>query len=37
MKFTLAEHHGLKEGKDSRIRQFADEVRVNSTRFTLPH
>lgn len=36
MEFTLAEHHGLKESKDSRIRQLADEIGVNSVRFILP-
>jgi len=36
MEFTLAEHQGLKEGEDSRIRQLADEIGVNSARFRLP-
>jgi len=35
MEFTLAEHQGLKEGEDSRIRQLADEIGVKSARFTL--
>ncbi len=26
IEFTLAEHQGLKEGEDSRIRQLADEI-----------
>ena len=36
MEFILAEHQGLKEGEDTRVRQLSDEIGVNSSRFTLP-
>ncbi len=36
MEFILAEHQGLKEGEDTRVRQLSDEIGVKSSRFMLP-